>query len=886
MGASDSKLVFKKGIFRLSEERHIPADDSYWTSFWELPESSEDIFSLFSPADVRRTRDQALENLETLILAVTSRLFVLRHHPSFPDPEFAPERDALNCIRVLTRVLPYIYEKESLDPWEERFFWGQRRKRTRNASIATEVIFDGANDEQPRTPVVEYEDARPLAEELIDTLIDFLFFSDLTVPRQPHGKPKVSYAIWQSGVGCNASIPTTKEHESNRCDILRLLLTLASRSMYMSASVLPQKGTRALTYICTCPDKQVVLSVLCSLLNTTLKYNPASWRVPYNNLVFKDPKHILVTYTLQFLLVTVLYPVPEQPGATPAKNFYRHFFGRLHRPQDFQFVVDGMTRVLNQPLQSNSSYLPGPQTTVRFAPELIMLFWEMTQCNKRFRSFIIDTERSHDFVVLTLFYALQYMGDTSKQGVVRMCAFLLQTLSVEKNFGVNLNKTFEGQETLPPLIRIVGFRGTYADFLIQSIYTLITKSGGKLTAIYPALLAVINNVAAYLEGLSSATCLKIMLLFNSMSSPSFLLANDTNHDLLRSLLEAISAVVEHQYQKNPEFMFAIVKNRKRFEALRSFTLESGQEEIERRNRRRKESAASNDSMEPLSTRSSVESLRSPTMSHSRGSALGDVPEEDGTFAIGDDDDEEDDSDGEARPTPAASSPSENPSRASSVAGQGEDEVPRQLRGMSEKARGKMPAGAFNFSRQNSTTSLGSPTTTSQGQIGGFEPSAHWIESWLPELPLHTILTLIQQLTALLPRQTLGPDAATAAVLRKIQEIKLVGVEPSPIRVQSFEWSPLALGWYESLLWGFVFASEMQVAKGTAGIWNATSIKLFRVVQETAPQGPSLTSPRGAVDAVGSNIASRIGALNLRGATTTATATPGGGGAGQATGRGG
>ncbi len=32
MGASDSKLVFKKGIFRLSEERHIPAGDAYWAS--------------------------------------------------------------------------------------------------------------------------------------------------------------------------------------------------------------------------------------------------------------------------------------------------------------------------------------------------------------------------------------------------------------------------------------------------------------------------------------------------------------------------------------------------------------------------------------------------------------------------------------------------------------------------------------------------------------------------------------------------------------------------------------------------------------------------------------------------------------------------------------
>lgn len=37
MGASDSKLVFKKGIFRLSEERHIPAGDPYWASVRILP---------------------------------------------------------------------------------------------------------------------------------------------------------------------------------------------------------------------------------------------------------------------------------------------------------------------------------------------------------------------------------------------------------------------------------------------------------------------------------------------------------------------------------------------------------------------------------------------------------------------------------------------------------------------------------------------------------------------------------------------------------------------------------------------------------------------------------------------------------------------------------
>jgi hypothetical protein len=110
---------------------------------------------------------------------------------------------------------------------------------------------------------------------------------------------------------------------------------------------------------------------------------------------------------------------------------------------------------------------------------------------------------------------------------------------------------------------------------------------------------------------------------------------------------------------------------------------------------------------------------------------------------------------------------------------------------------------------------------------------------------------------------------TAAALEIIHSTEVRGIEPSPIRVHLFEWSPLSLGWYESLLWGFVFAQEMLVAKGTAGVWNNTSIRLFKV-QEAAAQAPSLMQPRGAVDAVGSNLVQRIGSLNLRGAATQAT----------------
>ena len=128
-----------------------------------------------------------------------------------------------------------------------------------------------------------------------------------------------------------------------------------------------------------------------------------------------------------------------------------------------------------------------------------------------------------------------------------MCVFLLQTLSVEANFGASLNKRFEAQETLPASIRVASFKGTYADYLLHSIYTTITTSQGKLTAVYPAILAIINNIAAYVENLSAAASIKLLQLFTLMSSPLFLLANDSNHDLLRALLEAMNSIVEHKY---------------------------------------------------------------------------------------------------------------------------------------------------------------------------------------------------------------------------------------------------------------------------------------------------------------------------------------------------
>ena len=246
------------------------------------------------------------------------------------------------------------------------------------------------------------------------------------------------------------------------------------------------------------------------------------------------------------------------------------------------------------------------------------------------------------------------------------------------------------------------------------------------------------------------TCTKLLQLFVSMSSPSFLLANENNHTLLTSLLESINAIIEHKYNgkfhfhkalwelaevlfsENPRFLTAVLKTRKRFEALRSFTLESGREEIEKLAQLRKESAEASESVTSptrSSRNGSIDSLRSPQAA--RTPSLSNVPEEGSAFAIGDDEDDsdddndDDDDDNELRPILSQSSPSARNFRTGSISSI-DDAVPMQLRGMSEKARGKMPVGQTSFSRVNSLSSISSNNATIGPTTSGFTPSAQWV----------------------------------------------------------------------------------------------------------------------------------------------------------------
>jgi len=90
------------------------------------------------------------------------------------------------------------------------------------------------------------------------------------------------------------------------------------------------------------------------------------------------------------------------------------------------------------------------------------------------------------------------------------------------------------------------------------------------------------NVSPHLKNLSTTTSSKLISLFNSMSSPSFLLAKESNPALLHILLETINNIIEHQHHHNPILLYAIIRNHVKFEILQHFDLQKALADLEER----------------------------------------------------------------------------------------------------------------------------------------------------------------------------------------------------------------------------------------------------------------------------------------------------------------
>jgi hypothetical protein len=273
------------------------------------------------------------------------------------------------------------------------------------------IIFEQDTDDVER---LIFWGSTGLGSLLCAQIPKLLFYRGFTVPLTTSSTPNVQYIIWNKGIGATSAPPSTKEEIIHRIEVLRLLMTVLSKAMYIpSSSTTKNLWTMEITVR---SERKAVLGMLCSFLNTIAAYDPVGWAsLPYNHLVFGDFSEPLVSLCSQCLTSLLDFRTDHRGlqkrlsilkinesnesleslsnATTPAStsdalplNLFTLYFSKLHKSDDLGFLVLGIIRLLRNPIDASKTYLPGSTKILRLTNEMLLLIWTFIDCNKVFVS--------------------------------------------------------------------------------------------------------------------------------------------------------------------------------------------------------------------------------------------------------------------------------------------------------------------------------------------------------------------------------------------------------------------------------------------------------------------------------------------------------------------
>ncbi|XP_067333001.1 protein HID1 isoform X2 [Channa argus] len=786
MGSTDSKLNFRKAVIQLTTKTQPveATDDAFWDQFWaDTTTTVQDVFALVPAAEIRAVREESPSNLATLCYKAVEKLV---QGAESGCPTEREKQVILNCTRILSRILPYIFEDQD---WRG-FFWS-------TVPGAGRAGTDELDDD---------DGARPLAESLLLAIADLLFCPDFTVHSHKKGPDSVENMqsidsceyIWEAGVGFAQSPPLNYIHDLNRTELLRLLLTCFSEAMYLPPSSDNNVLNPWVTFFCSTENRHA-LPLFTSLLNVVCAYDPVGYGIPYNHLLFADYREQLVEQAVQILIVTLEHDggvlnrpasptsIEEQESTGP-ENLFVNYLSRIHREEDFDFVLKGLARLLTNPL--TQTYLPNSTKKIQFHQELLVLFWKLCDFNKKFLFFVLKSSDVLDILVPILYYLNDARADQSRVGLMHIGVFILLLLSGERNFGVRLNKPY----SIHVPMDIPVFTGTHADLLIVVFHKIITTGHQRLQPLFDCLLTIVVNVSPYLKSLSMVAANKLLHLLEAFSTSWFLFSAAQNHHLVFFLLEAFNNIIQYQFDGNCNLVYAIIRKRNVFHQLAN--LPSDPASIQKALQRKRKSP------DVISRTSSQETV-SMEGSHPA------VPAEPGIDKLTEKSQVSED--GTMVSIPKTDSPHTVHPDQSAVAGTSD----------TESNSGKDNEDVFYTEAEMERRCLSSASSTSC-----WTPTPEWVLSWKCKLPLQTIMRLLQVLVPQVEKICIDKGLTDESeILKFLQHGTLVGLlpVPHPILIRKYQANAGTAMWFRTYMWGVIYLRNVDPP-----IWYDTDVRLFEI----------------------------------------------------------
>uniref|UniRef100_A0A8C7JZN4 HID1 domain containing n=1 Tax=Oncorhynchus kisutch TaxID=8019 RepID=A0A8C7JZN4_ONCKI len=759
MGNTDSKLNFRKAVIQLTTKTQPveATDDAFWDQFWaDTATTVQDVFALVPAAEIRAVREESPSNLATLCYKAVEKLVQAAESGCPSEKE---KQIVLNCSRMLTRILPYIFEDQD---WRG-FFWSTVPGAGR--AVTDEMDDDGA---------------RPLAESLLLAMADLLFCPDFTVNSHRRGPDSVEDM-------------QTIDSFTVMITLLRLLLTCFSEAMYLPPSSDNTILNPWVSFFCSTENRHA-LPLFTSLVNVVCAYDPVGYGIPYNHLLFSDYREQLVEQAVQILIVTLEHdggglahraPSPssmEDQDSVGPDNLFVNYLSRIHREEDYDFVLKGLARLLVNPLMQ--TYLPNSTKKIQFHQELLVLFWKLCDFNKKFLFFVLKSSDVLDILVPILFYLNDARADQSRVGLMHIGVFILLLLSGERNFGVRLNKPYSVHVPMD----IPVFTGTHADLLIVVFHKIITSGHQRLQPLFDCLLTIVVNVSPYLKSLSMVAANKLLHLLEAFSTNWFLFSASQNHHLVFFLLEAFNNIIQYQFDGNCNLVYAIIRKRNLFHQLAN--LPSDPASIQKALLRKRKSP---DAITGISRTSSQETV---SMEGSRPA----VPAEPGTL------------------------------KTSLVA------IPA-IDKLTEKSQVSEDGTMISVLKmEHSHAPHHTPQADHTTQADHTPQAVHGsvtcpfllpqVLSWKCKLPLQTIMRLLQVLVPQVEKICIDKGLTDESeILKFLQHGTLVGLlpVPHPILIRKYQANAGTAMWFRTYMWGVVYLRNVDPP-----IWYDTDVRLFEI----------------------------------------------------------
>ncbi|KAK7919184.1 hypothetical protein WMY93_010468 [Mugilogobius chulae] len=765
MGSGDSKLLFRKAVIQLTTKTQPveASDDAFWDQFWcETYTTVQDVFTLVPAAEIRAVREESPSNLATL------------------------------CYKHL--------------------------------------------DEE----VEEEDQCRPLAESLLLSIADLLFCPDFTVHSHNKSGPDSvediqsidsCEFIWEAGVGFAQSPAANYTHDTNRTELLKLLLTCFSEAMYISASSEKKNSNPWVAFFASSENRHA-LPLFTSLLNVVCAYDPVGLGVPYNHLLFSDQREKLVEQAIQVLIVTLEHEgrsaassalqaldttnVTEQQQPPGPENLFVNYLSRIHREEDFGFILKGISSLLNNPLLQ--TYLPnstkrssftkscwccsGSSATSTRSDKISKLNEFVSTSFKsvdvfvlqKFLFFVLKSSDVLEVLVPILFFLNESRVDQSKVGLVHIGVFILLLLSGERNFGVRLNKPY----TLRVPMDIPVFTGTHADLLIVIIHKIMTCGHQRLQPLFDCLLTIIVNISPYLKSLSMVAASKLLHLLEAFSTPWFLFSSPQNNHLIFFLLEICNNIIQYQFDGNSKLVYCIIRKRSVFHQLANLSCDAASihSVLQKKKKKQRPGLSRSGSTETQSSEVKQDVPLEPGAFKATLEAMPGIDKITEKSQVG--------ADGTLVSLPQSDA-SQTRRRGESAASDTESNSERDVEAESEASRSRL-------------SSVSSSTA--------WAPTPDWALLWKSKLPLQTIMRLLQVLVPQVEKICIDKGLTDETeILQFLQHGTLVGLlpVPHPILIRKYQANAGTTAWFRTYMWGVIYLRNVDPP-----IWYDTDIRLFEI----------------------------------------------------------